>query len=247
MARYRLDKFLTLTTGMTRQEAKSAIKKRQVTINGIAAAKPEEKVDTDIHTICFNETVLQYEPYVYYMLNKPAGVVSATKDNLHKTVTQLFDEATAQKLVPVGRLDIDTEGLLLLTNDGALNHRLTSPAHHVEKTYFVRVNAPLTEAVITEFLNGLDIGEEKRTRPAALQLLKDAPNEALVSISEGKFHQIKRMFQVCGYQVEYLKRLKMGPLTLDEKLACGEYRRLTDEEIKSLKALLPQSNNSSKG
>lgn len=232
----RLDKFLGLTCKLTRQEAKAAIRKNQVLVDKVPANRPEQKINTDTQTICYQGKELHYEESVYYMLHKPAGVVSATKDNLHKTVLDLLAEEDVDGLFPVGRLDLDTEGLLLLTNDGELGHQLTSPAKHVAKQYEVLVDGELTETVCEIFRNGMDIGEKRLTRPAELTILETgAKSRALVTISEGKFHQVKRMFAHCGYAVLYLKRLKMGSLILDESLAPGEYRRLTAEELSGLK------------
>ncbi|SFP93517.1 16S rRNA pseudouridine516 synthase [Lachnospiraceae bacterium XBB1006] len=233
---YRLDKFLSLSCQLTRQEAKACIKKKQVSVDGIIATKPEQKINPHLQTIAYLGKTCTYEPYVYYMLHKPAGVVSATVDNLHKTVVSLIDDPTHTDIFPVGRLDIDTEGLLLLTNDGELGHRLTSPAHHVDKCYEVEVNGRLNDTVVSKFALGIDIGEPKVTKPAKLIILSECtPARARVTIQEGKYHQIKRMFAKCGYTVTYLKRLSMGSLTLDETLAPGQYRALTEDEIQALK------------
>lgn len=232
----RLDKFLGMTCHLTRQEAKTAIRKKLVLVDGTFATRPEQKIDTETQKITYQGEELLYEEFVYYMLNKPAGVVSATKDNLHKTVLDILTSENVSGLFPVGRLDLDTEGLLLLTNDGEFGHNLTSPAKHVSKQYEVLVEGELTPEICETFQNGMDIGEKHLTRPSELIILESgAKSRALVTISEGKFHQVKRMFAHCGYSVLYLKRLKMGSLTLDENLAPGEYRRLTESELAYLK------------
>lgn len=177
------------------------------------------------------EIVKAPEKFVYFLLHKPAGCVSATEDMREKTVMEYVPSAR-KGLFPVGRLDKDTEGLLLITNDGDLAHRLLSPKKHVDKTYFVRVQGLLGEEEVQAFAHGVDIGEAQLTLPAVLQILKSGSvSEALVTIREGKFHQIKRMFESADCQVLYLKRLSMGSLTLDEGLAPGEYRRLTKQEL----------------
>jgi 16S rRNA pseudouridine516 synthase len=225
-----------MTCKLTRQEAKQAIKKKQVSVDDVIVCKPEMKIDTTKQLVQFQGNALLYEPYIYYMLNKPAGVVSATKDNLHRTVIDLIDDNVQNDLFPVGRLDIDTEGLLLITNDGELGHRLTSPAHHVDKRYEVIVNGALDDTLIEKFATGLDIGEEKPTLPATLTILETGErSRAYITIQEGKFHQVKRMFSHCGYPVIFLKRIQMGPLILDSELAPGEYRRLSEEEVQALK------------
>lgn len=177
-----------------------------------------------------------YEDFVYIMLHKPAGVVSATEDRRERTVLDLLGDGCKRDIFPAGRLDKDTEGLLLLTNDGELAHQLLSPRKHVDKTYYVQLQGTLTEEHCTLFTRGLDIGDEKLTLPAGLKILKAGEkSEALVTIQEGRFHQVKRMFQAVGCEVTYLKRLSMGPLVLDETLERGSYRALTEQEVRQLK------------
>ncbi len=230
----RLDKFLADAQLGTRSEVRQLMKKGLITVNGEIIKKPEVKIDPASDRVCFDGQEISLENEVYYMLNKPAGVVSATQDNHERTVLDLFrKEDLRPDLFPVGRLDKDTTGLLLITNDGALSHRLLSPRHHVDKTYFVRVEGSITEQTAEAFEKGLDIGDEKPTLPARLEQL--CQNEALVTIHEGRFHQIKRMFHAAGCEVIYLKRLTMGSLSLDETLPEGSYRRLTEEEICRLK------------
>lgn len=229
----RLDKFLADRTEYSRSQIKQKIKKGLVTVNGEIVTSADLKINTEDDRVCFEGTELTYSEFSYYMLNKPAGVVSATVDNNDKTVVSLLPANLRKDIFPVGRLDKDTEGLLLLTNDGALAHDLLSPKKHVDKTYFVTLDHPACEADIQRFDEGLDIGEEKLTLPAELKILDG--NDCLVTIREGKFHQIKRMFKACDNKVVYLKRLSMGSLKLDDGLGLGEYRPLTEEELKSLK------------
>jgi 16S rRNA pseudouridine516 synthase len=172
----------------------------------------------------------------YYLFYKPAGCVTATEDHMHKTVMDYLTDTVRSDLFPVGRLDIDTEGLLLITNDGALAHDLLSPAKHVEKTYYAVIDGVVTEKDVNSFENGVDIGEEKLTKPGKLRILKSEPeSEIELTITEGRFHQVKRMFETVGKKVLYLKRISMGPLQLTDDLKPGEYRPLTEEEITALK------------
>lgn len=236
MKNLRLDKYLADMGIGTRNEIKEKIKKGQVTVNGKTAKKPETRVVPGKDVISVNGCEVGYAAYEYYMLNKPAGYVSATEDNLHKTVLDLIADKKRKDLFPVGRLDIDTEGLLLITNDGELSHKLLAPKKHVEKTYYAKIRGRVGAEDVAKFIDGLDIGEAKKTMPAALVILKAGEiSEIEVTIMEGKFHQVKRMFEAVGKEVLYLKRLSMGTLMLDESLALGEYRTLTDEEIADLK------------
>lgn len=233
MKSIRLDKFLADSQLGTRSEVKQLLKKGLITINGEIVKKPETRIDPASDRVCFNGRVISLEKEVYYMLNKPAGVVSATQDNHERTVLDLFrKEDLRPDLFPAGRLDKDTTGLLLITNDGALSHRLLSPRRHVDKTYFVRVDGTITEQMTEAFEKGLDIGDEKPTLPAVLEPLSE--NEARITIREGRFHQIKRMFHAAGCEVIYLRRLTMGSLVLDDNLPEGCYRKLTEEEIRRL-------------
>lgn len=228
----RLDKYLAEMGAGTRSEVKKLVRAGRVTINGAVAEKPEQKVDPETDTICLDGEALLYAAYEYYLFHKPAGCVSATEDKIHKTVMDYLTDTLRDDLFPVGRLDIDTEGLLLITNDGALAHELLSPAHHVKKIYYARVAGRVTEEDARLFQEGVDIGEEKLTKPAELVILTSGEeSEIELTITEGKFHQVKRMFQAVGKEVVYLKRLSMGPLTLPETLLPGEYRALTQEEL----------------
>ncbi|MDO5345589.1 MAG: pseudouridine synthase [Lachnospiraceae bacterium] len=240
MAQIRLDKYLANAGCGTRTEVKQFLKKGLVTVNGVSAAKPEQKLDPQKDQVCLRGESIGLEEFVYYMLNKPAGYLSATEDSRQPVVLDLIREKKKSGLFPVGRLDIDTEGLLLLTNDGALAHRLLSPGKHVDKTYYARILGKVTEQDCRLFAEGLDIGEKKKTMPARLVILPeggygDEISEIRVTIQEGKFHQVKRMFEAVGKKVIYLKRLSMGSLKLDSGLSPGMYRRLTEEEIEKLR------------
>ena len=234
MKNMRLDKFLSECGICSRSESKIFIKKGMITVNGKKAAKGEEKIDPDNDEIMFKGQKIIYAEFEYYMLNKPAGVVSATEDKNDKTVIDLLPKPHAKDIFPVGRLDKDTEGLLIITNDGETAHRLLSPKKHVDKTYFVRTSGgEIGTEEVEKLENGVDIGEEKLTLPAELEILKNGEiSESLLTIREGKFHQVKRMFKAVGREVIYLKRISMGKLKLDESLGKGGCRRLTEDEIK---------------
>lgn len=253
----RLDKYLTELGVGTRSEVKKLIKAKQVTVNGVPVTKPEMKIDEQADEVCLRGEKLNYAAYEYYLFHKPAGCVSATEDNVHRTVMDYLTNAVRSDLFPVGRLDIDTEGLLLITNDGALAHELLSPTKHVEKTYYAKILGKVTEEDVRLFEKGVDIGEDKPTKPARLAILKndmslgdmeldnltereDVTEDAVFSeieltITEGKFHQVKRMFLAVGKEVVYLKRISMGSLVLPSDLKPGEYRALTDEELIALR------------
>lgn len=234
----RLDKFLCETGFGTRSQVKSLLKKGLVKVNGETVKRPEQKVDERRDTVLCEGKEAVYRPFVYLMLHKPAGVVSATEDSREKTVLDLLEEKDRRDVFPVGRLDKDTEGLLLLTNDGELAHRLLSPKKHVDKVYAAKVEGRVTEEHAARFKEGLDIGEKELTLPAELEILESgAVSRVLVTLREGKFHQVKRMFEATGCKVIYLKRLRMGTLKLDRELPRGAYRRLTEDEIRSLKEL----------
>ena len=219
----------------TRSEVKKAISKGLVRVNNVIVKKPETKLDTDSDHVLFDGVLVDYAQHEYYMLNKPAGVISATEDKREKTVIDLIIERKRRDLFPVGRLDRDTEGLLLISNDGELAHRLLSPSKHVDKVYYAKIDGEVTIEDVEAFQQGVDIGEEKLTRPAKLRVLKSGTqSEIELTICEGKFHQVKRMFQAVGKEVVYLKRLQMGTLILDESLKPGEYRELTEQEIADL-------------
>ncbi|MBQ8858001.1 MAG: rRNA pseudouridine synthase [Lachnospiraceae bacterium] len=231
----RLDKFLCEMGVGTRSEVKGCLKKGQVTVNGDVIKKPETKIDESKDIICFLGQTLAYEAVQYFLLNKPAGCVTATRDNLSETVMSFLPENRRDDLFPVGRLDKDTEGLLLITNDGQLAHELLSPKKHVDKTYFARIDGEVKEEHIQQFLDGVDIGDDDLTMPAKLKIISSGDiSEIELTIQEGRFHQVKRMFEAVGTKVIYLKRISMGPLVLGD-LQPGKVRVLTDEEIEQLR------------
>lgn len=238
----RIDKYLADCGVGTRSEVKKYIKAKQITVNGEVVVKPEQKIDENVDEVCFKGQSITYEKYVYYLLHKPSGCVTAKQDNVHKTVMEYFpDYIRAKDIAPVGRLDLDTEGLLLFTNDGSLTHHLLSPTHHIPKTYYAILDKEVPESAIELFKGGMDIGDDKPTLPAELVVLpvetdNDGNNvySAELTIHEGRFHQVKRMFEAVGCTVTYLKRISMGALTLGD-LQKGEYRKLTEEEVRELK------------
>lgn len=231
----RLDKYLADMGLGTRSELKKMIRSGQVHVDGVPVKKPEEKINTGAQVVTVNGHEIVYQRMEYYMLHKPAGVVSATKDKKEKTVLDLMDGQKRKDLFPVGRLDKDTEGLLLITNDGDLAHRLLAPGKHVDKVYFAKIDGKVTQIDIDRFRKGVDIGDEELTLPAKLEILTSAEeSEILLTIQEGRFHQVKRMFEAVGKKVTYLKRMSMGSLVLDENLKKGEYRPLTKEELENL-------------
>lgn len=234
----RLDKFLADAKIGSRSEVKGYIKKGRIRINDEIAQKAETKINTEKDQIYFDQERVRKKGFVYYMLNKPKGVVSATTDNLERTVVDLLkEEKYCEELFPVGRLDKDTEGLLLLTNDGVLAHNLLSPKKHVDKIYYALIKGFVDEEDVSAFKEGLDIGEKKNTMPSDLRILKSGEiSEVEITICEGKFHQVKRMFQAVSKEVIYLKRISMGKLVLDKRLQPGEYRHLTETEIELLKS-----------
>jgi len=234
----RLDKYLADMGCGTRQEVKKLIRSGQVSVDGAVVKKPDTKVEQTVQEVCLSGEKVGYESFEYYMLNKPAGVISATEDRSCQTVVDLIKEKKRKDLFPVGRLDKDTEGLLLITNDGELAHRLLSPKKHVDKCYFARVSGKVTEDDVRSFENGVNIGSLEQpeiTMPGKLEIItSDEISQIHLTIQEGKFHQVKRMFQAVGKEVIYLKRLRMGTLVLDENLSIGEYRPLTKEELEKL-------------
>ena len=237
----RLDRFLAEMKQGTRSQVKEMIRKGRVLVDGTVCRESDRKIFPDETRVTLDGQPVGWADTEYYMLNKPQGVVSATEDGRYQTVIDLIDEAKRKDLFPVGRLDIDTEGLLLITNDGALAHELLAPKKHVDKVYFARVKGTLKEGIEARFQAGLTLKDGTPVRPAELVIEEkwnDAGEdlcEARLTIHEGKFHQVKRMFEAEGGEVIYLKRLSMGPLALDEALATGEYRALTEVEIKALK------------
>lgn len=234
----RLDKFLVACSVGSRTEVKNLLKSGRVTVNGQKEKSAKLQINEEKDEIHFDGQVLEYEEFVYYMMNKPQGVISATEDPKHRTVLDLLDDfARAKEVFPVGRLDIDTHGLLLLTNDGQLAHALLSPKHHVDKTYLAQVEGIMTQEDVETFVKGIPL-KDFTCQPAKLEIVSvdSVKNQSLVrvTIAEGKFHQVKRMVAFCGKEVVDLQRLTMGTLVLDENLEQGEWRRLTKEELEVL-------------
>nr|WP_205426123.1 16S rRNA pseudouridine(516) synthase [Granulicatella sp. zg-84] len=228
----RLDKFLVDMGVGSRKDVRELIKKKQVQVNGEIAKKADDKIDGKQDEVMCQGVVYHYTEYDYIMLNKPQGVVSATEDKIHQTVLDLLDKRY-HRVAPVGRLDKDTQGLLLLTNDGALAHDLLSPKKHVDKRYEVHLKYPIQEDLVLSFEEGIILEDGYKCLPAKLTI-KDSYC-VFVTIQEGKFHQVKRMFQALNNKVVFLKRLSMGSLQLDETLPIGAYRELTIEELEHLK------------
>lgn len=248
----RLDKMLAKLGYGSRNDIKKYCKQKRIKVNGDIISKSDYHVDENNDVVEIDGETVKYREFIYLMMNKPDGVVSATFDNYDETVIDLIaPEYQVFEPFPVGRLDKDTEGLLVITNDGKLSHRVLSPKKHVPKTYYVEVDSKINDSDIDLFSKGLNINDEYITKPAKLEIIgeedryeldncKDRHGEdtevfrVYVTISEGKFHQVKRMFKAVGKNVLYLKRIKMGSLRLDETLELGEYREMTDEEISLL-------------
>ena len=231
MKNIRLDKFLADMGIGTRTEVKNSIKKGNVHINDMIIKDPGYKV-SDKDVVIYNGKTILYESYEYYMLNKPSGFITATEDKREKTVMNLI-KSKRHDLFPVGRLDKDTEGLLLITNDGDMAHRLLSPKKHVAKKYYVELEKHIKEEYIEMFTKGLVLKDGTETKPGQLEIVSE--KSAYLTIYEGKFHQVKRMFEAVDNTVLYLKRMSMGPLVLDETLELGDFRPLTDEELENLR------------
>lgn len=232
----RLDKFISSTTTLSRAEAKKIIKKG-ILINNILIKTPDYKVDEFNDQVTVDGKRLVYQKYVYIMMNKPQDTISATEDAIEKTVVDILkEEDRIHKVFPVGRLDKDTEGLMLLTNDGELAHRLISPKKDVVKKYYVEVSGELKEEHIPIIEAGVILEDGYKCKPARLDILESSEDKsrANIYITEGKFHQVKRMMKSLGTTVTYLKRLSIGKLLLDENLVLGEYRYLTNEELDKL-------------
>ncbi|MCQ2400644.1 MAG: rRNA pseudouridine synthase [Lachnospiraceae bacterium] len=239
----RLDKYLADAGMGTRTEVKKIISKGRVEVNGVKATDPGMKVENGVDSIKADEKELSLSVFEYYMLNKPKGIISASRKNSlkrgekvpfgeEKYAVDLIRESVKTDLFPAGRLDKDTEGLLLITNDGQLSHRLLSPGKHVDKTYYTELSGCLSKADKQRLEEGTDIGDEKPTKPCTINILSD--RSCLITLTEGRYHQIKRMFATCGLKVTYLKRITFGPLALDNSLEPGEYRPLNYEELAKL-------------
>ncbi|ADB69286.1 TPA: rRNA pseudouridine synthase [Listeria monocytogenes] len=226
----RLDKLLSHTGFGSRKEVKPLLKSGAVVVNGTIQKDSKTQVNPDKDQITVHGTPVVYQEFVYFMLHKPQNVVSATEDNVSETVIDLLaQEDTLTDLFPVGRLDKDTEGLLIITNDGTLAHNLLSPKKHIDKTYYAKIDGDVTAADVEAFAAGIELDDGYTCKPASLEII--TPNEINVTIQEGKFHQVKRMFAARGKTVSYLKRISMGNLQLDESLELGEYRPLTEAEL----------------
>lgn len=230
----RLDKFLSDAGAGTRSEVKKYIRKGLISVNGITVKDEAVKIYEDTDDIRFDGARVLYEKYRYYILNKPGGVVSATKDKLSETVISILGSENTKDLFPVGRLDKDTEGLLLITNDGMLAHRLLSPAGHVPKTYYVESDTALLPEEMEVMEKGVDIGDEKPTLPSIIEKAEGEEKGYRLTIFEGRFHEVKRMFEAFGKKVIYLRRISMGGLTLPDDLPLGEYRKISEDEIRRL-------------
>lgn len=224
----RIDKYLCDMSIGSRSEIKEYIRKKLITVDGVVVTDPGMKISED-SAVTFKGEPLQYKQFRYYMLNKPQGVVSATKDNIDTTVMDLLKGVNTRDMFPVGRLDKDTEGLLIITNDGELSHRLLSPRSHVDKCYLVQLMHSITADDIKSLSKGVDIGDDTLTLPAKVEAI--AADRIYLTITEGRYHQVKRMLEAVGNKVVFLKRVSFGPLELDSDLAPGQYRELDDIEI----------------
>ncbi len=233
----RVDKLLSNMGKGSRNEVRDALKYGQVKVNGTVVKSGKLKVDVEEDEVLFQGVRVKYQKNIYLMMNKPQGVISATEDNRHETVIDLLQEdVNFYNVFPVGRLDIDTEGLLLLTDDGNLAHNLLSPKKHVPKLYYAKIDAKVTELDVNKFAGGITIDDGYQCKPAELNIIASSETESEIElvIYEGKFHQVKRMFEAVGKNVIFLKRMKMGALSLDETLEKGAYRELTQEELDRL-------------
>ena len=230
--RLRLDKFLADMGVGTRSQVKEMARKGRICLNGVPVKDLSVKLDPEKDAVEADHVLVAYASMEYYMLNKPAGVVSATEDGQYPVVTDLIETALRKDLFPVGRLDLDTEGLLLLTNDGKLAHELLSPRRHVDKVYYVEYDGLLPADAPSRFEAGLTLEDGTKTMAAVWE--EDREGRGRLTIREGKFHQVKRMFEALGCRVSYLKRLSMGTLVLDPALEPGQYRPLTESELESL-------------
>lgn len=230
----RVDKLLSGTGRWSRKEAHGLLKAGRVVVDGICVNDPGKKFGPEV-TLCVDGEPINLEAFVYLMLNKPDGLISSTEDPREKTVLDLLPPQYKKiGLYPVGRLDKDSEGLLLLTNDGALTHRLLSPRHHVEKVYYVKLGGELTSEDVFAFRAGITLKDGTVCQTADLEIL-DPKDTGLVTLKEGKYHQVKRMMAARGKPVQYLKRLKMGSLELDPMLKTGQWRLLSEEEKRQLR------------
>ena len=233
----RLEHLLMKHLVLSRREMKKLIKNEAVLIDGVPADHVSNNVDATLQVITVNDTQIHDDSQKYYMLNKPQGVISATTDKEHTTVIDLFEKESVEGLYPLGRLDGDTEGLLLVTNNGPLGYRMLNPDQHIEKEYYVEVNGPIDEDAVETFKRGVTFHGGTQCKPSTLTIIESSGNFSLatVTISEGKFHQVKKMFLCVGVKVTYLKRIRFGEFVLDEALAPGEYRPLNEAELQLVK------------
>ncbi len=241
MKKIRLDKYLSSQMQLSRTDVKKMIKNKNVTVNGAQASRPELQVDPETDEICFEGTRIEYRKYIYIMMNKPEGVVSASKDPKEKTVIDLVpDELHRNGLFPAGRLDKDTTGFVLITDDGAFAHEILSPAHHVDKTYIVTLERNVREEEYMQITSGMDMNGEF-FRPAQLSLVDDEAHIYRITLTQGRYHQIKRTFGYFGNRVCKLKRIAIGSLSLDPALQPGACRELQAEEVMLLKKKTDQT------
>ncbi|MED3791663.1 pseudouridine synthase [Niallia alba] len=240
----RIDKMLANLGYGSRKEVKMLLKNKAVKVNDEVIKDAKFQVDPEKDEVSLYNEIIEYKEFIYLMMNKPPGLISATEDTREETVIDILQiEDSVYNPFPVGRLDKDTEGLLLLTNDGKLAHQLLSPKKHVPKTYFAVIRGEVGEGDIAAFKKGVVLDDGYLTKPGDLVILKAGETSDIeLTISEGKFHQVKRMFESVGKKVIYLKRISMGPLDLDESLELGEYRELTEEEVELLKNYQVNSN-----
>ncbi|MBR1650501.1 MAG: rRNA pseudouridine synthase [Lachnospiraceae bacterium] len=228
----RLDKFLSNNNIGTRSQVKDLLKSGVVTVNGEIVKKADFSIDENRDEICFKGKKIEYKKFIYIILNKPGNIVTATRDKKQETVLDLIKPLPNKDLFPVGRLDKDTTGLLLITNDGDLSHRLLSPKYHVDKTYLVGAKLPLSKSDLEALEAGVDIGDAEITLPAKVELLED--KKLLLTIHEGRYHQVKRMLEAVGNEVVTLKRVSFGGLSLPEDLEEGKWRELTEDELQKI-------------
>jgi 16S rRNA pseudouridine516 synthase len=237
----RIDKLLANMGYGSRKEVKKLLKAGGLKVNGEVVKDGKEQVNPEADTVALYGEEVHYREFIYLMMNKPQGLISATEDSHDETVIDILEmEDQVLNPFPVGRLDKDTEGLLLITNDGQLSHQLLSPKRHVPKTYFAVIEGEVTEKDVEAFKQGVILDDGYETKPGQLTIVKQGiTSDIELTITEGKFHQVKRMFEAVGKKVMYLKRISMGPLALDESLELGEYRELTEEEVAMLREYRP--------
>ena len=232
----RLDRFLANSGVGTRKEVKEILKKRKIKVNDSIITDGSIHIDENKHAVKYEEKEISYKPFIYIMMNKPDGVISSTEDDEHRTVIDLLENKyRTYSVFPIGRLDIDTEGLLILTNDGILTHKLLAPNKHVDKKYYVELKNPVLKSDIEKLENGIELENGFVTKNAKVEVIENSEDKVYITITEGKYHQVKRMFKAVNNKVLYLKRVQMGNLKLDDKLKVGKYRELTEKEINILK------------